>query len=174
MVDWERSQVVFLQMYSVYINPDGLGGDWERGSGQAYEALRAQVTAALLTLRDGNGTPPVASVLPWEEADGRFLPSDRVGDLIVANQPGYGWSEETTAQREIFEVPKATGYKQSIEPGSTKAVWTPFVIAGPGVQKNHRLEQPIQHIDQLPTILTALGVDVPTHATGSVVKAALE
>jgi len=168
VVDWDRSQVVFLQMYSVYINPEGLGGTWNRASGPAYEALRDEVSAALLSLRDDDGKAPVASVLDWEQADQRFLPPDRVGDLIVANHPGYGWSEETTAQQAVFSVPRATGYKQSIEPASTKAVWTPFVIAGPGIRKNHRLAEPIRHIDQLPTILTALGEPVPEHATGTV------
>ncbi len=174
VVDWENSRVVFLQMYSVYINPDGLGGPWTRASGPAYEALRDEVTAALLSLRDEAGKAPVASVLDWEQADQRFLPPDRVGDLIVANHPGYGWSEETTEARTVFSVPRATGYKQSIEPESTKAVWTPFVIAGPGIRQNHRLAAPIRHIDQLPTILTALGEPVPSHSTGTVLREVLQ
>ncbi len=174
VVDWDNSTVVFLQMYSIYINPEGLGGPWNRASGPAYDALRSDVMAALLALRDAEGRAPVASVLPWEDADERFLPADRVGDLIVANHPGYGWSEETTAEQAVFEVPAATGYKQAIEPGSTKAVWTPFVIAGPGVRAGHRLAEPIRHIDQLPTILTAMGVDVPAHSTGNVVSEAFQ
>lgn len=174
VVDWDNSKVVFLQMYNVYINPNGLGGPWTRAQGPAYDALRDEVTAALLSLRDENDHAPVASVLRWEEADQRFLPADRVGDLIVANHPGYGWSEETTAQQRVFEVPAATGYKQAIEPGSTKAVWTPFVLAGPGIRRGHELSAPIQHIDQLPTLLTALGVPVPAHVTGTVVTEALQ
>jgi len=102
------------------------------------------------------------------------VPGDRIGDLVVSNQPGYGWSEETTVDGAVFATPKATGYKQAIEPGSTQAIWTPFVIAGPGVRAGHQLQEPIRHIDQLPTILTALGEPLPDHVQGRVLTEALE
>ncbi len=175
VVDWERSRVVFLQMYSVYIDPDGLGGDWTRASSEAYEALRTEVIQALEGLQDEDGKRPIASVVPWEQAgDLRRVPGDRIGDLVVSNQPGYGWSEETTVDGAVFATPKATGYKQAIEPGSTQAIWTPFVIAGPGVRAGHQLQEPIRHIDQLPTILTALGEPLPDHVQGRVLTEALE
>jgi predicted AlkP superfamily phosphohydrolase/phosphomutase len=174
IIDWEDTRVVFLNMYSVYIHPDGLGGDWTRASGPGYEALREEVAAALTALTDEDGASPVASVTRWEDAAPLNLPADRVGDLIVANHPGYGWSEETTEDRAVFAAPRVAGYKQSIEPGSTKAVWTPFVIAGPGIKANNPLPEPIRHIDQLPTILTAMGVPLPEHLQGSPLKAALE
>jgi len=174
VVDWEDTRVVFLNMYSVYVHPEGLSGDWTRASGPAYEALRAEVAAALRGLVDEDGASPVAGVVGWEDAATLNLPDDRVGDLIVSNHPGYGWSEETTEGHEIFSAPAVAGYKQSIQPGSTKAVWTPFVIAGPGVKAGHSISAPIRHIQQLPTILTAMGVPIPDHVTGTVIAEALE
>ncbi len=173
VVDWEHSKVVFLKMYSIYVDPEGLGGDWHRASGPAYDALRDEVIATLSDLRDDAGQAPVASVRRWEDASSLDLPADRVGDLILSNHPGYGWSEDVTADHDVFVVPEVTGYKQSIEPGSTKAIWTPFVIAGPGVAEGVELKEPIHHVDQLPTILTLMGVPVPEHVQGHVVQAAL-
>jgi arylsulfatase A-like enzyme len=175
IVDWDASKVVFLQMYSVYIDPEGLGGNWTRASGEAYEALRTQVIASLEALQDADGTHPVASVVRWEDAgEQRRIPADRIGDLVVSNQPGFGWSEETTGDGQTFITPLATGYKQAIEPGSTQAVWTPFVIAGPGVKAGAVLSEPIRHIDQLPTLLTALGLPIPDHVQGRVLTEILE
>lgn len=166
VVDWDASQVVFLNMDAVYVRPEGLGGDWHRGSGPAYEALRAQVRAALTDLRDADGQPAVASVVGWEDAGTLHLPTDRVGDLIVANHPGYGWSEDTTADGAVFADPVVSGYKQGVLASETNAVWTPFIIAGPGIRAGYRIPEPIRSIDQLPTILTAMGVPVPDTVQG--------
>lgn len=173
VVDWDASQVVFLNMDAVYVRPGGLGGPWTRGSGAAYEALRAEVTAALTGLRDTDGAAPVASVVRWEDAATMHLPSDRVGDLIVANHPGYGWSEDATVDGAVFTDPVVTGYKQGVQASETRAVWTPFILAGPGVREGYRLSEPIRAVDQLPTILTAMGVAVPATAQGRVVTEAL-
>ena len=174
VVDWAASEVVFLNMYSIFVHPDGLGGDWTRASGPAYDALRDEVVAALMELRDATGQPVVAGVRPWESSTTLHLPADRVGDLMVSNRPGYGWSETVTADHAVFAVPKVAGYKQSLEPGSSQAVWTPFIIAGPGIKAGHRLAEPIRHIDQLPTILTAMGETVPDHVEGRVLTEVME
>ena len=43
-------------------------GDWTRGSGTEYEALRSEVKDALLSLKDAAGNAAVGSVRTWEEA----------------------------------------------------------------------------------------------------------
>lgn len=49
---------------------------------------------------------PVANIARWEDAQ-KFLdlPADRVGDLIVSNNLGYGWQEEVRNEMEVFTVP---------------------------------------------------------------------
>lgn len=169
VIDWERTKVCYLKMCSVYIHPDGLGGDWKRASGPAYEALRDEVWSALENLEDSNGVKPVVKLCRWEDAAETFrLPADRVGDLVVANRTGYGWNEEVTSEGDVFEVPLKTGYKQAILAEDEPALWVPFIIMGPGIKKNHRLSEPIGMVDQLPTILRALGKEIPDHAAGRV------
>lgn len=173
-IDWDRTKVAFLRMDNIYINPDGLGGNWKRGSGKEYEALRDEVMKALEDLKDAKGASPLAKAVKWEDAE-QFLdlPADRVGDLVVANEIGYGWSEEVSADRAIFERSLVSGYKQGIDP-QEKAVWTPFMITGPNVKKGTALEKPISHIDQLPTILELLGITIPDHVQGRVIEEIME
>jgi predicted AlkP superfamily phosphohydrolase/phosphomutase len=173
-IDWGASQVVYLTMTHVYIHPDGLGGDWHRASGERYGALRRDVIAAVQALTDENGVRPVCRVVPWEEAATLRLPADRIGDLVLANCPGYGWSEEITADGAIFTVPAETGYKQAALAADAPGLWTPFVIAGPGVKPGTRIAEPIAMVDQLPTILHLLGRPIPEHVQGRVLDEILE
>lgn len=166
-IDWARTKAVFLQMDNVYLNPAGLGGNYHRASGPEYEKLRNQVIELLTTLKDANGVAPLAKVVKWEAAERELqLPADRVGDLVVANHPAYGWVEEVTADRQVFADSLKGGYKQAIIPEATDAMLTPFVIAGPGVKKNHRLAEVVRHIDQYPTIMTLLGKTIPDFVEG--------
>ncbi len=167
VVDWDASRVVYLKMDNVYIHPDGLGGDWHRASGPAYDALRAEVIAALEALEDQGGARPVVAAVPWEQVEDFLdLPPDRVGDLVIANRPGYGWEEELTEGGEFFGTPLKSGYKQAIMADDVQSMWTPFVIAGPGIRPGAVLAQPIRHVDQLPTILRAMGMEIPGHVQG--------
>lgn len=173
-VDWDHSRVVFLNTYHVYIHPEGLGGDWHRASGPAYDALRSEVAAALGGLRDGD-IAPVARTTRWEDAEQALdLPSPRVGDLVVTSHPGYAWNEELTADRALLGDPQVSGYKQAVDPDSTPGLWTPFVLAGPGVRSGHRIAAPIHAIDQLPTILRVMGQPIPVAVEGRVVEEVLQ
>ena len=77
-----------------------------------------------------------------------------------------------TEGKEVFSAPLVSGYKQAIDPRE-KCLWTPFMIVGPGVKKNHRIETVIGVQDQYPTILHLLGVRPGTDIDGRVVKEVL-
>ena len=174
IIDWANSKAIYLKMDNVYVHPDGLAGDWKRGSGPEYEALRDKVKGLLENLTDTDGTKPVESVVKWEDAPEYFdLPQDRVGDLVIANKAGYGWGEEFTADLNVFTTPLYSGYKQAVDP-KHKGMWTPFVIMGPGVKKNTELKEPIRIIDQYPTIMKLLGVESPSFVEGKVITEILE
>jgi predicted AlkP superfamily phosphohydrolase/phosphomutase len=171
VIDWNSSTVIYLKMAHVYVNPNGLAGKYERASGEAYESLRDEVKTALLELEDGNGVKPVIDITPWEEAkDGLNMDPDRVGDLVIANSPGYGWSEDMDNDLTIFVPPQEGGYKQAVDP-NVPGMWSPFMIAGPGIKKNNFIgDKPISHVDQYPTIMKALGVKSPNFVQGEVLK----
>lgn len=168
IIDWEKSTVMYLKMAHVYVNPNGLAGKYTRASGPAYDALRNEVIETLNNLADENGTKPVVDIVKWEDAKAYMqLDPDRIGDLVVANAPGYGWNEEMTADLAFFSVPSVAGYKQAIKAIDVPGMWTPFIMAGPGIKKNNFLgDKPFSLIQQYPTIMKALGVEIPTFVQG--------
>jgi len=171
VIDWKNSRVIYLKMDNIYINPEGLSGDWKRAHGPAYEKLRSRVIRMLKALKDSDGTRPLAAVVKWEDAPKVLkLPSDRVGDLVIANKPGYFWNEEMGEDLVVFTDSLETGYKQSILPDSTKAIWTPFVIMGPGVKKNYKIRKPISMVDQYPTVFRLMGIKKPSFVEGQEIK----
>ena len=167
IIDYENSQVIYLKMDNVYINPNGLGPNWVRGKGEAYENLREEVRESLNEL-EYEHIKVVDGVFNWEDVDEFLdLPKERVGNLVIANKAGFGWNEELSKDGKIFTVPLKTGYKQAIFANTTEGMWTPFIISGPGIRKGYKLKEPIQHVDQLPTILSAMDIALPSHVQGN-------
>jgi predicted AlkP superfamily phosphohydrolase/phosphomutase len=168
IIDWKSSKVIYLKMAHVYINPNGLDGNYARASGPAYDALRSDVITSLKELKDDQGVSPIADIVTWEQAKELMrMDPDRAGDLIIANAPGYGWNEEMTADMALFSHPLVSGYKQAIKAKDVPGMWTPFIIAGPGIKANHYLgDEPFSLIDQYPTIMKALGVATPPFVQG--------
>lgn len=133
-----------------------------------YDKLRYEVTASLLLLKSEKGIRPAERIVKWEDAKRILrLPKERVGDLIVANRPGFGWSEEIFDDLRLFSTPFETGYKQAVISKNCPGMWAPFIIVGPGVKKNFFLgNKPINMIDQYPTLMKLLGVESPNFVQG--------
>ncbi len=167
IIDWDNTKVAYLKMAYVYVNPNGLGGDWKRGSGPEYEKLRKEVAQAIAEVKDTDGTKPLVRAVNWEDAPKFFeLPTDRVGDLVLEVKKGYQWFEEPDESLKIFvDDPLSSGYKQANDPNDPD-MWTPFVIMGPNVKKGYKLPKPIHHIEQMPTILKLMGVKIPSYVQG--------
>jgi predicted AlkP superfamily phosphohydrolase/phosphomutase len=165
-IDWDKTKVAFLSMDNIYISPTGLGGNWTRSSGVEYEELRNQVIELIKDLKDDEGKNILKDVVRWEDAEKFFdLPTNRVGDLVISNEIGFGWSEEVNKNQDILKTPLTSGYKQAVNP-KEKSVWTPFIISGPGVKKNYQISKPISHIEQLPTILKLMKINKPEYVEG--------
>ncbi len=167
VIDWKNSKVIYLKMDNVFINPNGLDGNYQRSSGQAYNDLRNKVREALLSLADDNGVKPAVEITNWEDAQNLLqLDPNRIGDLVIANYPGYGWSENMSYDLTLFSTPMESGYKQAVDP-NTPGMWTPFIIAGPGIKQHNFLgNKPINHIDQYPTLMKALHMNIPGFVQG--------
>ncbi len=169
IIDWKNSQVIYLKMDNIYIHPQGLDGPWKRASGKEYEELRQKVILALQELKGAKQEPIVVKITPWEKSiTDLHLPHERVGDLIIANQPGFGWNEEVSSDLQILKTSQLAGYKQAILADENKALWTPFMIAGPGIKKAHAISQPVRHVDQLPTIFHSLKIKINSKMDGDV------
>ncbi|MDO8549937.1 MAG: alkaline phosphatase family protein, partial [Ignavibacteria bacterium] len=168
IINWANSKVMYLKMAHVYINPNGLVGNYERASGLAYEKLRNEVRQALTDLKDENGNKALVEAVNWESVkDYLKLDPSRAGDLVIANAPGYGWDETMTSDLKIFVQTEITGYKQAIKAQDVPGMWTPFIIAGPGIKAGNFMgNKPFTLIDQYPTIMKALKVKIPDFVQG--------
>jgi len=175
-VDWKASKVIYLKMAHVYINPEGLDGNYTRLNTTAYYALRDEVVAALSNLSDSDGTKPVDKIVKWEDVNATFhMPAERTGDLVIANKPGYGWSEKMSAGLEVFATPLLTGYKQAVIADDLPGMWAPFMISGPGIKKGYYLgDKPFSVIDELPTILKARNISAGQQVDGTPIDAVFE
>ncbi|MBX3021821.1 MAG: alkaline phosphatase family protein [Bdellovibrionales bacterium] len=173
-VDWVKTKVVFLNMNHIFIRPDNLSGNYRPASGPAYEKLRAEVSKAVRELKDDSGRAPLSALHTREEASTWGLPTDRVGDLIIANASGYGWIEDVTEDLSVFVPSLKSGYKQAILPDQERGLWTPFAIVGPGVRKGHALSRPISHLEQYPTVMKLLGVQAPYSADAQAISEIIE
>jgi predicted AlkP superfamily phosphohydrolase/phosphomutase len=170
VIDWNNSKAIYLKMDNIYVSPTGLGGNWHRSSGPEYEALRDKVTGLLYNLTEENGEKPVALVVKWEDVEQVLdLPTDRVGDLIIANKAGYGWNEEMSEDLKVFDTSLETGYKQAVLAENETGMWTPFVIMGPGVKKGYQIKEPFPLVDQYPTLMRLLDVPSPDFVEGRVI-----
>ncbi|MFH1620056.1 MAG: alkaline phosphatase family protein, partial [bacterium] len=167
VIDWANTKVIHLKMHGIYINPAGLAGNWRRGSGREYDVLRKKVRKMLLGLNDGD-VCPFNDIIRWEDAGRLRLPKDRVADLILVMRPGYGLNEELNAELTTFKEAVAGGYKQALVADGNPGLWTPFVIMGPGVKKNHKIKSPLKNADQLPTLLKLMDIRIPQYMQGHV------
>lgn len=168
IIDWQNSKVIYLKMAHVYINPNGLSGDYKRASGPEYEKLRNEVKQALLELADEDGNKPLVEAVEWEKVkDYLRLDPERAGDLVIANAPGFGWDEEMTSDLKVFTESSVTGYKQAIKSKDIPGMWTPFIIAGPGIKEGYFIgDKPFSLVDQYPTIMKALKLKIPKFVQG--------
>ncbi|MEQ1722244.1 MAG: alkaline phosphatase family protein, partial [Pseudobdellovibrio sp.] len=155
-IDWQNSQVVFLQMDNIYINPKGLGGVYYRASGDEYEKLRSEVAKLLLDLQDpATKTKVISGVWYWEDAGQLKLPTDKVGDLIVSNTATYSVIEDITRDQAIIRTSIKGGYKQAIL-SENKGLLTPFIISGPNIKENYKLDHVINHVEQFHLLMNLL------------------
>ena len=168
LIDWKNSKVIYLKTAHVYIKPEGLAGNYTRSNGLLYEKLRTEVRKTLENLQDEKGNKPATEVVDWEKAqEFMHLDPERLGDLVIANTPGYGWNEEMSSDLKIFSRPLVSGYKQAILAKDIPGMWTPFIISGPGIKKNNFLgNKPFDQIQQYPTIMEALKIKIPDFVQG--------
>lgn len=154
--DWKKTKAYAMGLGGIYINVVGREGQGSVFPGPEYEAVRQQIIDGLEALVDENGEHPVTKVWKREEMYSDYR-ADLIPDLRVGNSLGYRVSWQTTLG----------GFGQSVIEDNDRA-WTgdhcsndPSVV--PGILFSNR---PIRTdaprmIDMMPTIVKALGLEVP-------------
>ncbi len=159
--DWENTKAYAMGLGGIYINLMGRERNGIVLPGPEYEEVRRQIIEGLEALVDENGARPVTKVWKREEMYSDYR-GDLVPDLRVGNSLGYRVSWQTTLG----------GFGQSVIEDNDRA-WTgehcsndPAVV--PGILFSNRAlrtDTP-RMVDMMPTIVQALGLDVPEGLDG--------
>lgn len=161
-VDWRRTKAYALGLGDVYLNVRGRESQGIVEPGEEYERIRTQLITDLEAWVDPeNGEHPVRRVIRREEAYRDFDPN-LIPDLLVANNPGYRVSWQTSLggipEREL----ELNARKWSGDHCSLDAEITPGVLFS-----NRKLDAGRATIlDLYPTILGYLGVPIPQDLDG--------
>ncbi|MGD9145187.1 MAG: alkaline phosphatase family protein [Anaerolineae bacterium] len=165
-VDWSRTRAFSIGSFGqVYVNLAGVRPEGIVQPGQEYEELKAEIVEAALALRDPrSGEPLVERVLRREEIySGPYI--DRTPDLIVQTR---GWEYMAFGHADFGSnklVEPITGLSGHHRPDGV------LILSGAGVKQDAGLEG-ASIMDLTPTILHALGVDVPQDLDGRVLSEA--
>lgn len=167
-VDWSRTQAFSIGSFGqVYVNLAGVRPEGIVQPGQEYEELKERITREAMALRDPrSGEPLVERVYRREEIySGPYI--DRTPDLIVQPQ---GWQYMAFGHADFGSnklVEPIIGLSGHHRPDGV------LILSGEGVKPGTHVEG--AHIlDLAPTILHAMGIDVPQDLDGRVLDEAFE
>ena len=167
-VDWSRTRAFSIGSFGqVYVNLAGVRPEGIVRPGQEYEELKERIQREALALRDPRtGEPLVDRVYRREEIySGPYI--DRTPDLIV--QP-RGWQYMAFGHADFGSnklVEPIIGLSGHHRPDGV------LILAGEGVKHGIQVEG-ASILDLTPTILHALGIDVPQDLDGRVLSEAFE
>jgi predicted AlkP superfamily phosphohydrolase/phosphomutase len=163
-VDWRRTKAYAMGLGDIYLNVKGRESQGIVEPGEEYERIRSRLIADLTAWIDPeNGEHPVRRVLRREEVYKGFDPNV-IPDLLVANNPGYRVSWQTSlggipeAELELNNR-KWSGDHCSLDAEITKGI----------LFSNRKLAAGAPTIlDLFPTILNYLHVPIPEDLDGRV------
>ncbi len=191
VVDWSKSKAFPLEPCHAHVfvnlkgrDPDGIVDPKD------YHKAQEEIIEALLAMRDPDtGERIVAVAIRKEDAGtlGVFQHQgyDRVGDVLFALKPAYmanpfvypvevQYRDGTTRR-----VPNPEGFEPAVlhrnftgvhlALPSTPEMLATLILAGPGVRHLDR-RQPINVVDIAPTLAYILGIPVPAHAEGNILR----
>lgn len=162
-IDWEKTKVIYLQMNNIYINPNGLDGPYRPATSKEYYDLRKEVIREMSALKDEKTGKRVLFGLWDREEVGKIkMPKERVGDLVISPVQGFSWVEDVSEDGSVITTSLKGGYKQALNPENIEGLLTPFVIAGPNIKADYKIERILEHVDQYATIALITKIKHPT------------
>jgi len=158
IIDPSKSKAFVHECY-IYINLKGREPCGIVDPGLEYEKVRDQIIEILLSYKDPEtGTCPFSMVLRKEDARVLGLYGERVGDIIFAHKPGFGHEH---------------GTQLSTTKLGMSSLRSLFIMTGPGVRKNYRLQRNVWLTDIVPTICYLMNLPIPENAEGAILYEAL-
>jgi predicted AlkP superfamily phosphohydrolase/phosphomutase len=168
-VDWARTRACGFGTGGIFLNVRGRDPQGAVAPGIEYEALRNELSTRLLGLTDpATDLPVLRAVLRAEEVYPDASPG-KVPDLLLALAPGYslgrGESLGQVRVKPILETNHTWWSGGHEGPYLPKDIPGVLIMAGPTISPGAQLDA-ARIIDVAPTILSLLGVDIPSHMEG--------
>ncbi len=161
-VDWKKTRAYALALGQIYVNLNGRERDGVVAPGAEYEAVRNELIAKLLTLRDPEtGEPVVRRVYKREELfRGPYF--HEAPDLVIGFHEGYRVSWQTSLGGIPPEILEPNERRWNADHCSVDPELVPGVLfsSRPIEAQTARIE------DIAPTVLRKLGIPAPAEMDG--------
>lgn len=152
-VDWTKTRAVAIRGGQIYINVKGRDPEGIVDPADKYD-LEAEIITALYGYKDHHtGKRVVALALRNKDAVLIGEGGPECGDIIFFMEEGYNviHMDSLSTQKGYFDT--------SVSPI--------FVVAGPGIKKNHFTQRIIRQVDVAPTLAVLGGVRMPAQCEGA-------
>jgi predicted AlkP superfamily phosphohydrolase/phosphomutase len=159
--DFRRSRAVLHphNLLNIFVNVAGRDPQGIVDPADVYET-QLEIIDALYAYREpASGHCPFSVVLTKDDARMVNLWGERLGDVVYALRPEYDGAHG----RQLPTARLGIGSQRST-----------FVIAGPGVRAAGDLKHPVRVVDVAPTVCHLIGLPIPSHVEGRIVREALE
>ncbi len=162
-VDWSKTRAYAMGLGELYVNVKGREAQGIVEPGAEYDALKAELKQRLVAMQDPeDGAYPIRRVLAREEVYKKFDPN-MIPDLFILNNDGYRVSWQTSlggVPKDVFQPNKAvwSGDHCSVDPEIVKGIFFTNRKVASG--------RAPYIADVYPTVLGALGVNVPYEVDG--------
>jgi len=161
-VDWKRTKAYAMGLGSIYVSLVGREREGTVMPGAEYEEVRKQIREGLEALVDpATGAHPVTRVWTREEMYSAFDPK-LVPDLRAGNSLDYRVSWQTS----LGGVPAALIEDNHKAWSGDHCSNDPALVRGIFLSSKKISTDAPRMIDVMPTVLKALGVDVPPEVDG--------
>lgn len=165
-VDWQQTRAYSVgNIGPIYVNLKGREPEGIVQSGQEYEDLLAELTDALLGLRDPNSGEQIVEQIYRREEIYQGPHVSEAPDLLFIPRDmkyiGYGLLQ-FSSNHWLAASDRCGGHRMD----------GLLMMRGPGIRPAHELAT-AQIIDLAPTILTMMGIPIPTDMDGQVLTDAL-
>lgn len=157
-IDWSRTRAKGVGLINIYIN---LAGREPNGivKSEDYMETQLEIIAALHTYQDEQtGRYPFALALTRADAEMINLVGELVGDIVYALRPEF----DAAHGKHLPSSSLGIGAQHST-----------FVMAGPGVRQDVKLQRQVRVVDIAPTVCYLLGIPMPRDVEGGVIYEAL-